>query len=142
MNTFHFWQRWLTLLSWVVVLFGVGMALLNRTPIFLLFDVQVNPAFWGSAGLPFEVDRFQGWIYGIFGATMAGWGIFLVYIARYPFAQRARWAWHCLLQGLLVWYLLDTGISLSFGVFFNAIFNTVILVLLLLPLIFTRKEFL
>ena len=141
MNTFQFWQRWLTLLSWVVVLFGVGMALLNRTPIFLLFDAQVNPAFWGSAALPVGVEQFQGWIYGIFGATMAGWGIFLVYIARYPFERRERWAWNWLLQGLLVWYLLATGISLFFGVFFNAIFNTVILVLLLLPVIFTRKEF-
>lgn len=141
MKNFRFWQRWLSLISWIVVIFGVGMALLNRTPLFALFDSQVNPAFWDYNPLPVGVDDFQGWIYGIFGATMAGWGVFLVYMARYPFQMRERWAWNCILQGLLLWYLLDTGISVYFGVVFNAIFNTVILILLLLPLFFTRKEF-
>jgi hypothetical protein len=141
MKNFRFWQRWLSLISWIVLIFGVGMALLNRTPLFALFDSQVNPAFWDYNPLPVGVDDFQGWIYGIFGATMAGWGVFLVYMARYPFQMRERWAWNCILQGLLLWYLLDTGISVYFGVVFNAIFNTVILILLLLPLFFTRKEF-
>jgi hypothetical protein len=141
MKNFRFWQRWLSLISWIVLIFGVGMALLNRTPLFALFDSQVNPAFWDYNPLPVGVDDFQGWIYGIFGATMAGWGVFLVYMARYPFQMRERWAWNCILQGLLLWYLLDTGISVYFGVVFNAILNTIILILLLLPLFITRKEF-
>ena len=141
MFTFRFWQRWLTLLSWMVVIFGMGMALLNRTPIFALFDAQVNPTFWNLHSLPVGVADFQGWIYGIFGSVMAGWGVFLVHVARHPFQNRERWAWNCILQGLLLWYLLDTGISLYYGVIFNVFFNTGILVLLLLPLFFTRKEF-
>ena len=142
MKSFTFWQRWLFVFSLVVVIFGLGMATLNRTPLFAIFDSQVNPVFWGTGPLPPGVDPFQGWAYGVLGATMAGWGVFLAFMAHYPFRQRERWAWNALLLGLSLWYLTDTAISLYFGVVFNALFNTAIFILAILPLFFTRQEFL
>ncbi len=141
MNRFLFWQRWLFTFSLVVVIFGMGMALLNRTPLFAFFDSQVNPAFWEANPLPPGANGFIGWIYGVLGATMAGWGVVLVFIAGVPFRSRERWAWNAIVLGLSLWYLTDTAISLYFGVVFNAIFNTVIFVLAVLPLLFTRREF-
>ena len=141
MKQFSFWQCWLFVFSVIVIVFGLGMALLNRTPLFTIFDSQVNPAFWRTDSLPAGVGPFQGWIYGVLGATMAGWGVFLAFIGRYPFRNRERWAWNALTLGLSLWYLTDTAISLYFGVVFNAIFNTVIFILAILPLFFTRQEF-
>ena len=141
MKQFSFWQRWLFVFSLIVIVFGLGMALLNRTLLFTIFDSQVNPAFWRTDSLPDGVDPFQGWIYGVLGATMAGWGVFLAFLARYPFRNRERWAWNALLLGLSLWYVTDTLISLYFGVVFNAVFNTGIFVLAILPLLFTRREF-
>ena len=141
-KSFSFWQRWLFVFSLVVVIFGLGMATLNRTPLFAIFDLQVNPVFWGTGVLPAGVILFQGWIYGVLGATMAGWGVFLAFIARYPFRNRERCAWNALLIGLSLWYLTDTALSLHFGVVFNAIFNTAIFILAMLPLFFTRQDFL
>lgn len=141
MKTFSFWQRWLFVFSLVVTIFGLGMATLNRTSLFAIFDSQVNPVFWKANPLPPGVDQFQGWIYGVLGATMAGWGVFLAFIAHYPFQNRERWAWNTLLLGLSLWYVTDTSISLYFGVVFNAVFNTVIFILAMLPLLFTRREF-
>jgi hypothetical protein len=142
MKSFSFWQRWLFIFSLIVVVFGLGMATLNRTPLFAIFDSQVNPVFWGADPLPAGIDQFLGWVYGVLGATIAGWGIFLAFMARYPFRKRERWAWNALLLGLSLWYLTDTAISFYFGVVFNAIFNTVIFILAVLPLFFTRREFL
>ena len=142
MKRFLFWQRWLFVFSLIVIVFGLGMALLNRTPLFTIFDSQVNPAFWRNDPLPMGVNEFLGWAYGLLGATMAGWGVFLAFVAHFPFRNRERWAWNALLLGLLLWYLTDTSISLYFGVVFNAIFNTVIFILAALPLFFTRQEFL
>ena len=141
MKRFLFWQRWLFVFSLIVIVFGLGMALLNRTPLFAIFDSQVNPAFWKTNSLSPEVDAFQGWAYGVMGATMAGWGVFLAFIVHYPFNHKERWAWNAFMLGLSLWYLTDTTISLYFGVVFNAIFNTVIFILALLPLLFTRQEF-
>jgi hypothetical protein len=124
-----FWQRWLFIFSLIVVLFGLGMATFNRTPLFAVFDSQVNPIFWGGNPLPSGANEFLGWIYGVLGATMAGWGIFLAFIARYPFQKRERWSWNAFLIGLSLWYVTDTAISLYFGVTFNAIFITAIFIL-------------
>ena len=141
MKQFPFWQRWLFVFSLIVIVFGLGMALLNRTLLFAIFDSQVNPVFWGANPLPPGANEFLGWSYGVLGATMAGWGVFLAFIVRYPFQARERWAWSALTLGLSLWYLIDTSISLFFGVAFNAIFNTVIFILAALPLLFTRQEF-
>jgi hypothetical protein len=139
--SFQFWQRWLLAWSAYIIVFGLGMALLNRAPFFDLFNRQIDPAFWGSQPLPAQALAFRGWAYGVMGATMAGWGVFFAWLAHSPFRRRERWAWSCTGLGLLVWYVPDTAISLAYGVVFNAIFNSVFLVLIGLPLIFTRRDF-
>ncbi len=142
MNSFTFWQRWLLALGLIIVAFGLGMAALNNTPLFDLLNRQVDPIFWGTQPLSQGALAFRGWTYGVLGATMAGWGVFIAFLAQSPFRRRERWAWNCTALGILVWYLPDTAISLASGVIFNAALNTGLLALVALPLFFTRKEFL
>lgn len=141
MKSFLFWQKWLVVVSILIATFGVTMSLLNGTSFFQPFNDQINPVFWSGEDLPDRADRFQRWVYGAWGATVAGWGIFALFIARYPFRARQIWARNCLLFGLGVWYLLDTGISLFFRVTFNAFFNTLLLTLIAVPLAFTWRSF-
>jgi len=141
MTSFSFWQRWLLVVGVVVSVFGVMMALLSGTPLFDLFNRQVDPAFWSTNAIDDVARQFQRWIYGVWGATIAGWGIILTYIAHYPFNRKERWSWNCLVFGLLVWFVLDTSLSVFYKVYFNAVFNTTLLILAGLPVVFTRKEF-
>jgi hypothetical protein len=141
MLNFSFWQKWLFTVSMLLVVFGILMALLSATPLFDLFNRQIDPAFWGSGVVDASARGFQSWIYGVWGATITGWGIFLSFIVAYPFQKREKWAWNCLVVGLLVWYGLDTGLSFIHGVYFNAVFNTGLLLLAMAPAIMTRKDF-
>jgi len=141
MKKFLFWQKWLLAVGATLVIFGFLMVTLSSTPIFDVFNRQVDPAFWGAGTPDGQVKQFQGWIYGVLGATLAGWGIFLLFITQYPFRRGERWAWNCLLVGLLAWYVLDTTLSLLHKVYFNVAFNTALLLLVLIPLGFTRKYF-
>ncbi len=142
MQRFNFWQKWLFVVSLGITTFGSFMALFNRTPLFDLFNGQIDPVFWSSAAsFPESVAPFQGWLYGAWGATVAGWGIFLAFIAHYPFKQREKWAWNCLVWGLGIWFVLDTGISWYYGVTFNVVFNIVVTLAAGLPLVFTRDQF-
>jgi hypothetical protein len=50
-------------------------------------------------------------------------------------------AWYCTAIGVLVWYIPDTAMSLRFGVAINVVINSILLVGVALPLIFTRKAF-
>lgn len=141
MEKFNFWQRWLFIVSLVVAAFGTCMAFFNQTALFAGFNHQIDPVFWDSGIVPDGAARFQGWSYGVWGSTVAGWGIFMAFVVHYPFKKREKWAWNCLVVGLLFWYLLDTGISLAYDVVFNALFNSAILIAVALPIVFTKQYF-
>ncbi|RMG88139.1 MAG: hypothetical protein D6712_04225 [Chloroflexi bacterium] len=139
--SFRFWQRWLIALGVGVTLFGIAQAFFSGTALFGIFYDQYNPVFWGAAAPTAETVQFQQWAFAVWGGTIAGWGVFITLLAAYPFGQRAKWAWLCFLDGLLLWYVLDTGASVAYGVGFNVVFNTALLVLGMVPLAMTWREF-
>lgn len=142
MDKFSFWQKWLFFVSLYLIIFGIFFTIFNQTHAFnLLFNDKINPCFWDAKSITPEIINFQKWIYGVLGAVIVGWGIFMAFLAYYPFAKKEKWSWNCMALGLLVWYISDTAISLVFNVYFNAMPNTIILILFALPLIFTRKYF-
>lgn len=141
MISFPFWQRWLFVVGLMVSVFGIAMALLSGTQLFDLFNRQIDPAFWGVNAVDNAARQFQHWLYGVWGATIAGWGIILSFIAYYPFSKRVRWARNSLIIALAIWFVLDTSLSIFYKVYFNAAFNTVLLILAGLPVVFTWEEF-
>jgi len=138
---FSFWQRWLLVVGIIIAAFGILLAFLSGTLLFDLFNRQVDPAFWGVGASLESIRPFQHWLYGVWGATIAGWGVFVTFLAYYPFYHKEKWAWNCLVLGLAVWFVLDTGLSVIHRVYFNVAFNTALLILAGLPVVFTRKEF-
>jgi len=140
-NGFVFWYRWLFVTAVIISIFGLFMAFFSGTRLFDLFNNQINPVFWEAGALEAGTKAFQQWVYGAWGATVAGWGIFLAFMARYPFRNRELWSWNCLLVGMVVWFVVDTGFSAYFKVYVNVALNAVLFVLVLLPLLFTRRHF-
>lgn len=138
---FSFWLRWLLIASSAVTLFGLLMALAADTPLFWPLESQINPVFWPDGGPEGGAVAFSRWVYGTWGATIAGWGICLVALVWVPLRARKRWAWLALSLGLLLWFGLDTLKSLQAGVVFNAIFNTLVLALVGTPLLLGRRHF-
>ena len=142
MTSAEFWNRWLLFAGWLLVVFGLLLAFLNQTQLFdVAFNRQIDPVFWPAGVAAESIDSFQSWIYGVLGATVSGWGVFVVFLARYPFTKREHWARNCIAAGITLWYIADTSISLYFGVTFNAVVNTVLAGLVYTPLLATRQEF-
>jgi len=135
---FKFWQRWLFVSGIVVSIFGMFMVLNINSE---AFNSQIDPVFWGKEIPDIQVRNFQQWIYGVSGSIMVGWGILIAYIAAIPFKKKEKWSRNCLLSGILSWYLFDTFISLKANVEFNAIGNTVLVVILLFPIVVTFTKF-
>lgn len=141
MNRFRFWQQWLLVVGLILSVFGILMALLSGTPLFSYLNLQIDPAFWSVTTVDESARSFQEWIYGVWGATIAGWGVFTAFIARYPFGNGEKWAWNCLATGVVVWFALDTALSVAHGVYFNAVFNLVVFLAFSLPLASSRRYF-
>jgi hypothetical protein len=87
---FLFCQRWLVALGVIIVVFGVALAFLYPTPLFDIFRKQIDPVFWAAGELTGGTLPFQQWIYGVLGATMAGWGVCIAFIAAVPFKRKKK----------------------------------------------------
>lgn len=141
MDRFRFWQRWLEIVAWLITGFGLLMALFISTPLFQGFHSQIDPAFWPSGAIPQAAERYQSWVLSAWGATVAGWGLLLLFVARVPFRARQPWVWPAIAWSLVLWFALDTAASLRYGVIFNAALNGLILLLAGIPLLATRGAF-
>jgi hypothetical protein len=88
-----FCQKWLIGLGIYLTVFGIVLAVFPQSVLMdRVFNNQIDPQFWQNGILPQNAQRFQAWIYGVLGATVAGWGVLLALIALYPFKARQRWA--------------------------------------------------
>ena len=142
MTSNRLWDTWMVAVGWILVVFGILLAFANQTRLFdVVFNNQVNTVFWSSPVAPESVVPFQRFIYGVLGMTVAGWGVFFIYVARYPFRRRERWAWTCIFAGITLWFIPDTAISAYFGVYVNVALNVTIAILVYVPLIATRRLF-
>jgi hypothetical protein len=59
---------------------------------FNFYDVIATRTLYGTATLPPDAQRFQGFIFGPFGATTVGYFILMYFIVRYSLARKERWA--------------------------------------------------
>ncbi len=141
MNRHTFWTVWLMVVSFTMAAFGVLMVLLNQSSLFAGLLGDIGRAFNAGGGAAIGSVRFQSWIFGVWGATVAGLGLLAALVGGNAFARRERWARDALALSLFLWYVLDTGASLAFGVWINVIFNTAVLAAFALPLACTWGHF-
>lgn len=76
----------------------------------------------------------------VLGAVMAGWSILMIGVVRGPLRDGSRWAWSMLVRSLVLWFLLDTVMSLVLGYPTHALFNVPFAVALGIPLLSLRPQ--
>ncbi len=70
----------------------------------------------------------------VLGAVMTGWAFLMIQIVRGPLTEGSAWAWTFLVRSLLLWIILDTGMSLVLGYPMHALFNIPFAIALGIPL--------
>ncbi|MEI6418684.1 MAG: hypothetical protein WCO82_06435 [Sphingomonadales bacterium] len=128
----RFWRMWLAGWSLLVVLVGLGMvavALPGAEPGYIWLFARLGEA-------PGEVTPALRETAAVLGAVCIGWGASLAVVfrvlAQLP-AVAARSAWRQLTGAVLLWFGIDSACSLAFGFPGNAIGNSVLLLLFLVP---------
>ena len=142
MTSINFWQKWLLVFGIYLSIFGLVLTFFNKTYLMnFIFNDQIDPIFCGDKILHENILTYQSWIYGVLGAVISGWGVAIAFIAHYPFKEKQKWAWNCIFVGAMVWFIPDMIISIKYGVGFNIFFNISLLMLMILPLLFTYNQF-
>jgi len=140
MTRLQFARTWFCAVAAGIAIFGLVFAFARGTALFAVFNAQYDPVFW-AGGPDAAALAFRGWVYGVLGAVMIGWGTTMFFLGLYGFPTRQRWVRQSITVSVPAWYVVDTYISWKAGVNFNVIFNTVLLLLVLAPVMVAWSEF-
>jgi hypothetical protein len=141
MDRFTFWYRWLLCVSVGFGLFGVMVAVWPAAPPLAPWHAGADAAFYGGSA-PAEALPFRAFILGPLGATIAGFYVLQTFIVATAFRRRERWAWQAIAAATLVWFVVDSAVSVAHGAWFNVLMiNLTTLLLVGLPLAMTYRAF-
>lgn len=142
-RNFNFWQKWLTYANVMTVGVGLLVAFAGNSLFFEMHNDFTREVLFQSDSFQPDVLKFKNWLFGIIGGTIVGFHLLMIMISEHAFKKKELWAYQALWIGMLSWFCIDSGISLYYGAIHNVvIINIVALVLIGIPLIMTRKEFL
>lgn len=137
---FRFWRNWLLAAGAAQVPFGLALAFLGLERILPAYHRAMCRAIWDGPTVPETARLFHDWLFAVLGATLAGWGALVAWIAYGPLARGERWAWRAVAASLLLWFVPDTAMSAYYGVRPNVWFNLAALAALGAPLLGLRRE--
>jgi len=130
--------------SWIIWL-QIALAMLLVYSLVLVFAGSVAGAWFSALGFgpperanaP-EVRDYLKLPFMVLGAVMAGWTVMMIQIVQGPLREGSAWALSVLISSLVVWFVLDTGMSLALGFPMHALFNVPFALALAIPLIRLR----
>ena len=137
MTTRKTWLAWLHVV--LVVLFLYALV--------LVFAGGVARSMFSAFGFgpsdAIDTDEVRDYLelpFMVLGAVMAGWTFMMLQIVRGPLRDGAAWALPALTRSLVLWFVLDTGMSLVLGFPTHAAFNLSFGVALAIPLSKLRQR--
>ncbi len=140
MNAENFWLGWLKVTMIMVIVAGVFLAIFSGFANTQFLDAKINKVFLYGSNTGHQIESLKNWYTGLVGALMMGWGISMLYVVSHPLRKREQWAWRSIFYPVVVWYIIDSGISAYFGVIFNVVINTILFLQIMAPLLFLRNQ--
>lgn len=128
-------RRWLKTLAVIHIIGGLLLPVMVYTPLAVPYFQHLQTAFPDSNP---ESLRF---LIGVFGPTVASWGLLFFYAIGKAFETQTKKDWWLLVSATLVWAVLDTAFSLANHVVAHLYLNGSVLFLFLIPLLLTKKHF-
>lgn len=141
-KNFLFWKNWLLIANLITVLIGLFIAFAGNSILFEPHNQGTRDLFFGGNSISGEMLYLKNWLFGIIGATIAGFHLLVVFITHYAFAKKEKWARNAIASALALWFVVDSTLSIYYGAYYNLYWiNIPCISLLSLPLIMTWGDF-
>lgn len=129
--TRSFWENCLHMWIWMVIGFA-GLFAAAGVP---GLDGGAGLFYWVVSGGTVDASHFDGpgmrISVSLVGAVMLGWGCAMLAVWRASGADPA--VWRGLARAVLIWFVVDSALSVATGFPFNAVSNTAFVALFMLP---------
>lgn len=120
------WKTWMTAWCGVVIVFGIVLA----TAASPATDAPARLAVTIIAGAPTTFDSaLLRFAFSLMGALSIGWGLTVLAMTR----AEGMALWRAVGAAVIVWYVIDSAASVATGFPRNAVSNTLLLALFLVP---------
>ncbi|MDJ0947930.1 MAG: hypothetical protein QNJ94_03325 [Alphaproteobacteria bacterium] len=136
---FILWYRCLLVAYALITLMGLAYAGFGTSGLFAPLMTPIDEALWGGP-MPPEAEPFARFAFGIIGGLTAGFGELGWFVTRHAIRRREGWAWTALLLSALIWFAVDSAVSVWSGAAINVLFNVGFLLLIVVPLIGIRPH--
>lgn len=138
---FDFWQKWLFTVTIIYSGAGLIIAFLPDS-LFLSFHTTSIEFVFFDGSMPEGANRLRKFLFGPLGGTITGYYLMQLFIVYGPFRKQEPWAWHAVLWPMVIWFIIDSGLCIYHGAFFNVwMINIWTVFLVGLPLLMTRQAF-
>lgn len=119
--------------------FGVLAAFFGMSFVFSVWREFAADALFEDPAAFERLGAFAPATLGILGGSIAGKWVAAFWLVREPLARAERWSWWALLAGLLLWFGIDSTMSIVHRAFFNVwMINLGPLLLVGVPLLLVR----
>jgi hypothetical protein len=126
--------RWLLLVGLGHVVLGIVLAFAAHLPITLSYFEYLYASV-ASASPPAEFQTLLRTMVGLFGPTVASWGLLFCVLVQLYRQHGHRQIKPALFAALLVWCVLDSAISAYFDLWLHVYLNSAAAVSIALPLL-------
>ena len=120
------------------ILVGLILPFLVNTSLFATYNTLLYQA------LGFETTRQNeqvNFLVGLFGPTIASWGILFLYVVTVAFKNPDKRGWWTIFACCILWAPYDSLLSIQKGIYINALINLISALTILVPLFLVRKYF-
>lgn len=138
-SSFNFWYRWLLVVSILFTIVGIVIAIFPNSILFDHHTKAIEETFF-QGKLSNDLANFRSFLFAPIGGTIAGYFLLQSFIVWKPFKRREKWAWHAISFSLLLWFAIDSGMSIYHGAYFNVwMINIWTFILVGIPLLMTKN---
>ena len=142
MMNFGKWTLYLRCISLFFAMQGLLWAFIGSFDPFGIYDSFMAQAFFQNPRLSAEAQKVFHFVLAPFGATTAGYFVLQYFIATHGFARKQKWAYQAITSAFMLWFVVDTSLSLYHQAYFNIWMANIPALLLMAPVFgFTRKHF-
>ncbi len=140
-KSFEFWYKCLLGVSIFNILIGLFIALDPNSFLFSYHTEAIADTFFDGY-LPEEAQHLRTFLFGIIGGTIAGYFFLQTCIVWIPFYRKELWAWQSILGAMVLWFIIDSCMSIYHRAYFNVwMINIWSLLLTTVPLVMTYRNF-
>ncbi|MBD3255709.1 MAG: hypothetical protein GF383_11500 [Candidatus Lokiarchaeota archaeon] len=132
---FDIWWKVLFATNIILIIFGLVIYIIGLIPETTAIFIESFTSEISFKSIRSSIRNFLQLSTAVLGATILSWGIVIIFLTLYPIKNKQKWGLYAIGVSISIWYVFDTIASITFKNLTNILLNTIVLILIGIPLI-------